>query len=830
MKSKNYSRIFIIAIILACIGIAIPRTQAQKTANPDPFETTIQPFLAQHCSQCHNAGFKSGGLDIEALKSPASIAQDREAWENIDHKLKTGEMPPKGMPRPNLNDIDAVTSWLDKEFARLDHLAKPDPGRITARRLNRAEYNNTIRDLLGVDFKPADDFPQDDSGYGFDNIGDVLSLSPVLMEKYLTAAEKIARTAVFGSEALKPTVSRHRPPTQKIDPVTVIPTEYDQTGLTLPSSVHTTHRFPVDGEYNIKLFLGGTRPAGSDPVPVTLWIDGQQIQTLDFDPEGKASFSFDRQGFDGVYQDFKVKVKAGEHWIAGTISRYYEGLPAKYKGPNPTKRPAPPPPQFNPPKGLPPERVEAFRKRFEERSKELAPVNEVRVTYFEIAGPYAQHKGPSAESLKQVFVCGHAPGKHVPGCGKKIIANLSRHAFRRPVTPVEVNQLTSFITLAQKHGDSFEEGLVQAIQAMLVSPHFLFRIEQSRTTASADAVQPIGQYELASRLSYFLWSSMPDDELLQCADKGTLRNPEVLKAQVQRMLKDPRSDALIENFAGQWLELRKLESAKPDRDRFPQFDQYLLMSMRKETEMFFDNIVREDGSITDFIDANYSFLNERLARFYNVPNIKGPEFRKVTLPSESQRGGILTQASVLTVSSYPNRTSPVLRGKWILENILNAPPPPPPPGVPNLDEAKVGSAASLRQQLEQHRTNPTCAACHSRMDPLGFGLENFDAIGQWRTLDGKFPIDSSGTLPNGKTFKGPQELKVILKADRNAFAQGMTEKLLTYALGRGLERYDKPVVKQIANRVAENDYRFSSLALAIVESLPFQMRRGDKTQ
>jgi hypothetical protein len=383
--------------------------------------------------------------------------------------------------------------------------------------------------------------------------------------------------------------------------------------------------------------------------------------------------------------------------------------------------------------------------------------------------------------------------------------------------------------MARRNGDSFEEGLCLSLQAILVSPHFLFRIEKDAAALSADNSHPISQHELASRLSYFLWSSMPDEELLGCADQGTLRKPAVLTAQVRRMLKDPKSRALVENFGGQWLELRRLESAKPDREIFPQFSEYLRMSMRRETEMFFESIVREDRSILDFISGDYTFLNEQLARFYKIPDVKGPEFRRVALTGDTPRGGILTQASVLTVSSYATRTSPVLRGKWILENLLNAPPPPPPPDVPNLDESKVASSASLRLQLEEHRKNVTCASCHSRMDPLGFGLENFDAIGGWRAEDGKQPIDASGTLPDGRSFKGAKELKAILQEDRNAFAECLTEKLLTYALGRGLERYDSPTVKKISSRLPNSNYRFSSLVLEIVNSMPFQKRRGEKT-
>jgi hypothetical protein len=624
---------------------------------------------------------------------------------------------------------------------------------------------------------------------------------------------------------LKPTLVRHRPPGRKIVSSVKPLLDYDLTGLTLPNSLHVTHRFPVDGEYVFRIFLGGVRPAGSEPLRIALWIDSQLVQERSFDPDGIASFSDDRQDFGGMTLELRTKITTGDHWVAVSMLHFYDGLPPGYEGPNPSNRPAPPPPVFKPPRNLPPERVEEFRKRFEARLKEKVPVNEARISYLEVMGPYAQLKGPSTESLRRIYACGHLDGRHQTGCAHKIVGNLARRAYRRPVTPHEVNQLAGLISTAQKEGDSFEEGLCLSLQAMLVSPHFLFRIEKDSRAAQNETARPISQYELASRLSYFLWSSMPDDELLRAADQGLLRKPDVLAAQVRRMLKDPKSSALIENFGGQWLELRKLESVKPDRERFPEFDEYLRMSMRRETELFFEDIARNDRSIIDFIDGDYTFLNERLAKFYRIPGVTGPEFRKASLAGNAQRGGVLTQASVLTVSSYATRTSPVLRGKWILENILNAPPPPPPPDVPNLDEAKVGSTASLRAQLEEHRKNTTCASCHSRMDPLGFGLENYDAIGGWRMQDGKFPIDASGTLPDGRSFQGSLELKSIVKADRDAFAECLTEKLLTYALGRGLERYDKPTVKKIAKRIAADNYRFSSLTLEIVNSLPFQMRR-----
>lgn len=852
---KRFARLLILAAPLVWFAAAPPGRQAQKTPAADVFASTIKPFLEENCYFCHSAKKQSGGFDLTTLTGAESISKEREKWEVVLQKLQTGEMPPKEMPRPEAKELKGVIGWIEGEFDRVDRGVKPDPGRVTARRLNRAEYNNTIHDLLGVDVKPADDFPQDDSGYGFDNIGDVLSLSPVLMEKYLASAEKVARTALFGPEELKPTLARFQLPARKIKPNKMALKDYDQTGLSLPNALHVTHRFPVDGEYLFKIFLGGNRPKGSEPITIALWIDGKQISTFKFDPESSATFSVDQQELGGQVVQLRSKIAAGEHWVAASILNLYEGLPARYDGPNPSKIVLPPPAEFKPRPGLPPERVAEFKKRFEERQAEALklPANEGKVNSLEIGGPYEQVKGPSQESLKKIYTCGHFDGKHDANCSLKIVRNLARRAYRRPVTKTEVEQLAGLVALAQKRGDSFEEGLSLAIQGMLVSPHFLFRIErdarpmraanlkpsgapagapanslvsaQGATATPPQEIYAINDYELASRLSYFLWSSMPDDELLRAAEQGALRKPEALSAQVRRMLQDPKSNSLVENFGGQWLELRKLESVKPDREKFPDYEEYLKMSMRRETELFFQYIIREDRSLVDFIDGDYSFLNERLANFYKIPGVKGPEFRKVALPAETHRGGILTQAAILTVSSYTTRTSPVLRGKWILENILNAPPPPPPADVPNLDEAKVGSTASLRQQLEEHRKNPTCASCHSRMDPLGFGLENFDAIGAWRTQDGKFPIDSTGTLPDGRTFQGPAELKSIVKADRDAFTQCMTEKLMTYALGRGLERFDKATVRKIAKDVAAKDYRFSSLVLEIVNSLPFQKRR-----
>jgi hypothetical protein len=598
--------------------------------------------------------------------------------------------------------------------------------------------------------------------------------------------------------------------------------DYDASGLSLPNSLHVTCRFPVDGEHLFKAVLNGHRPRGSEPARLAFWIDARQVQAIEVD----------LADFEGQTREFRTNINAGEHLVSFSFVRFYDGLPSTYGGPNPSSRPIPPPPDFSsfkPPENATQQQLEEYKKKQEAlktRSAQKEPVD-ARVNYVEIGGPFKQARGPSLDSLKKIYTCGHVDGVHQRGCDRKIVAGLAHRAFRRPVTSQEVERLTGLISMAQKRGDSFEEGICLALQAMLVSPHFLFRIENRGKATGLQEAHLISQHELAARLSYFLWSSMPDEELLRCADQQILRKPDILAAQVRRMLKDSKSHALIENFGGQWLELRRLEIVKPDPKRFPEFDEYLRQLMRRETEMFFEAIVREDRSILDFIDAKYTFLNDRLAQHYKIPAVTGAEFRKVDL-NGTPRGGILTQASILTVSSYATRTSPVLRGRWILENILNAPPPPPPAaGVPALNEAAVGVSASMRQQLEQHRTNPACASCHARMDTLGFALENYNAIGAWRTEDGKFPVEASGSLPDGRSFRGLDDLKAILKHDRDAFAECLTQKLLTYSLGRGIERYDRRTVKTIASSLAANEYRFSSLVLEIANSVPFQMRRGD---
>ena len=795
-------------LLVACLVPGAPTAPAQASSEPAAFETVVKPFLARNCYLCHNDRLKNADVDLQAFGTTASIVRDPQTWEKAVMKMRTGQMPPPPVSRPSDAEIATITAWIEGELERADRLAAPDPGRVTARRLNRTEYDNTVRDLLGVKVHPAQDFPQDDSGYGFDNVADVLSLSPVLMEKYMAAAERVARAALFGLGDLQPTLVRLQPPGAKIDPSVTPLLDYDVSGLSLPNALHVTHRLPVEGEYLFRVVLSGSRPAGSEPLEVGLWVDGRQVEVQSLDPEGFGSFYVDKQDFSGKTREFRAKVSAGDHWIAASIVRLYEGLPVSYGGPNPSKRPAPAPRELKP-------------------GEEKAGTNEARVRHLEIVGPFEPAKGPSRASLEKVYSCGHLHGGHNPACLPRIVASLARRAYRRPVSPSEVAPLLRLASTAQKQGDSFEEAISLAIQAILVSPDFLFRIERDPKTPAAHPVSP---HELASRLSYFLWASMPDEGLRRCADLGTLRQPQVLDAQIRRMLKDEKASALVEAFGGQWLQFRALESVAPDRERFPAFDNGLRMSMRRETELFFATIVHEDRSILDLIDGRYTFLNERLARHYGIGGVLGPEFRRVDLPVAGRRSGVLTQGSVLTVSSYATRTSPVLRGKWILENVLAAPPPDPPPGTPRLDESKISASGSLRQQMEAHRRNATCASCHSKMDPLGFGLENYDGIGAWRTADGKFPIDASGALPDGRSFHGPDEMKTILKGDRDAFALCITEKMLTYALGRGLERSDRRTVQAIAHRLASRQYRFSALVEEIVKSLPFQMRRKDRTK
>jgi cytochrome c551/c552 len=754
-------RVFTISVVAAACSSPL------AAASNEVFE-----FVQKSCVACHNATVKSGNVDLKSLQTAKTFEEDRESWERVVEKLKTGQMPPPGGARPPEETIASVTRWLESEFARQDRLVKPEAGRVTARRLNRAEYNNTIRDLLGIDICPADKFPADTAAFGFDNISDALNLSPVLLENYVDAAERAVRTALFGPERRKPSAVHYSAPVRINDSRgrSSLPKDlsnYDLTGLSTLHSAHFVHRFPVDAEYSFRLVLNGHRPNQSEPAHPAFFIDGKLIQ----------EFEVDATDLEGQIVELRTKVTAGEHLLSASYLRNYHGLPPSYGGPEPSKRPEV---ALITARGKLTEKdIETLRKygtKIKTDSVEKRVDN--RYESIDVGGPFNQPTAASPESLRRIYVCGHAPGRHTDACARKILTSFSRRAFRRPVTAREVEPFLRFVTLARKQGDSFEEGIATALEAALVSPNFLYRVERDRAAEPGRSAVPVSGYELASRLSYFLWSSMPDAELLRAAGQGSLRQRSLLEAQVKRMLRDKKSAALVENFAGQWLQFKNIDVMRPDQERFPMFDDGLRQAMRRETELFLENIIRNDGSVMELLDADYTFLNERLARFYGIPGVTGPEFRRVDVSGTERGGGILAHASVLTVSSYSTRTSPVLRGKWILENLLNTPPPAPPPGVPPLDDAKAGQSGTLRQQMEEHRKSPACSSCHARMDPLGFGLENFNAIGAWRTQDGKFPVDGSGALPDGRSFRTPAELKALLKGDRDVFVRGLTEKLL----------------------------------------------------
>jgi len=695
--------------------------------------------------------------------------------------LEGGLMPPEDRPQPGRDEIGGVTRWIKSALTPDECGRTVDPGRVTIRRLNRAEYNNTIRDLVGVDFRPADDFPSDDVGYGFDNIGDVLSMPPILMEKYLAAAEAISEEAIVVGSSAGGQVKTY-------DSATLgsgaggSPREDGTLILTSESEIAVTHSFPRSAHYVIHVRASGDQ-AGPEPVKMAVRIDGKDLKTFPVTAQA------------GTFQAFQFKqnLKGGLRRLSvAFLNDYYQP-----NDPDPKKR-----------------------------DRNLI------VESIAVEGPLYTAGEALPESHRKIVFRTPKTKSDVSEAAKAVIERFASRAFRRPISESDQASLVKLVELAIQHGDRYERGIQLAVQAILVSPDFLFRVElDSRGTK----VQPragvpsggqlIGEYELASRLSYFLWSSMPDDELWKAAVSGSLRSGDVLDKQVRRMLHDPKAEALVDNFASQWLQLRNLKAVHPDRGRFPNFDEPLRQAMIRETELFFGSVMRNDFSILDFLDADFTYLNERLARHYGIPGIKGEQFRRVKLKGRD-RGGLITQASILTVTSNPTRTSPVKRGRWVLEQLLGTPPPPPPPNVPTLKEdQKALTAATLRLRMEQHRAKVSCAVCHNKLDPLGFGLENYDAVGAWRDQDAGAAVDSSGTLPSGQSFRGPAELKSILKARSGEFTRCLTEKMLTYALGRGLEEYDHCAVDQIVKGLAANRYKFSALVLAIAKSDPFQRRR-----
>ncbi len=734
-------------------------------------------FLQKHCYSCHGAEKKRGEITFHTFKDDASLIKERKLFDSVARVVASGEMPPKDKPRPSVEEYDTFLKVVKTVYDKHDATAKPDPGRVTIRRLNKVEYSNTVRDLLGVDFNPTEDFPSDDIGYGFDNIGDVLSVSPVLMERYLNAAEAVAQR-VIASPLPKP--SDRWQGGKYLEPGGNWPDK--KFRLAEKGFLNTPYKLGLSGDYVFKFKAYGTF-TGDEPLKVSIKVDDKEV--------AKEEIKVTDEKNAKVYE-YKLKIDRGDRRIWVTV--------------------------LNPGK------------------KEDKTERTLHVEWFHLHGP-SDTRPQTHRDFTQADTT-----KPKAEQTKELLTRFLNRAFRRPATTEEVTRLVKLVDAAQTKGESYEGALQLAIQATLVSPKFLFRVELDNRPAGPEP-KPLDEYQLASRLSYFIWASMPDDELFKLASEGKLSAN--LEPQVKRMLKDPKAKSLVDNFVMQWLQLKRLSSFTPDAKMFPKFDERLKQAMLTETEMFFSELIREDRSILDIIDGKYTYLNSSLAGHYGIADTKGnlwstpakekrpggtqipwDKFVRVELPDNGPRGGILTQASILTVTSNPTRTSPVKRGKWVLEQVLGTPPPPPPPDVPELEAKEGMKPLTLRKQMEVHRENVACANCHAKMDPLGFAFENYDAVGAYRWKDGQDDIDASGELPGGVKFKGSTELKKILKDKQDQVARGVSEKLLIYALGRGLEYYDKRSLDGIVTATARGDYKFSSLVLGIVQSDPFRKRRG----
>jgi hypothetical protein len=742
--------------------------------------------LEQYCIGCHSGPTPFAGLNLEPLDF-GNLEANGIVWEKLIRKLRGRQMPPAGMPRPDEATYEALVNYIEAERDRLAEV-KPNPGRPTLHRLNRAEYANAIRDLLALEIDVSDLLPADDIGYGFDNIGDVLNVSPLLLERYLSAAGKISRTAV-GDTVVPVSYQTY-----------VVPhglNQRDRMNEAMPlgsrGGTSIRHRFPVDGEYEISVrlqtgrydeYLGMGRERRLD-----LRLDDQRLELFTIPADPRAGELVHGQGRDpDAHFNVRVPVKAGTRTLVATFIK-----------------------DTVKPEGI---------------------LNRLRETAFyeglgslSVAGPFNVQGPGSTASRERIFLCRPASRAEEPACAEKILAALAHRAYRRPVTADDLAPLLALYRQGAESG-GFESGVKLALQRILVSPGFLFRMEFDPPQTPPGSVQRISDIELASRLSFFLWSTIPDDELLAIAERRELSKQSVLDAQVRRMLADPRSKALVTNFAGQWLFLRNIPRIQPDPASFPNFDENLRQALAQETELLIESTLREDRSVADLLATDYTFVNERLAEHYGIEGIYGSEFRRVPIADPNRRG-LLGQASILTVTSYPNRTAPTIRGKWVLEQLLGTPPPPPPANVPSLKDDASTKMLTMRQRMELHRANPTCAVCHRMMDPLGFSLENFDGLGRWResTGPGTGPIDSSGVLPDGTKFDGPAGLRDVLVSKRDLFVETFTERLLTYALGRGVEPYDRPALRKITRVAAADNQRWSSIILGIVNSTPFQMRR-----
>jgi hypothetical protein len=764
-----------VALESGAVAPATERVPVEST-----FRTAVEPFLRQYCRDCHGGDEPEAAVRLDQYRSALAAGRQPFVWKRVLAVLAEGKMPPEDHePRPSGKEIGTVLDWIDRMFIHVDCSGARDPGRVTVRRLNRAEYNNTIRDLVGIDIQPADDFPTDDVGYGFDNIGDVLTLSPLLMEKYLDAAESIASQALSSGRLVEPHVVRKEGPELQAEGSAQL-NEYGFHMISSQGAVFGEFEFPFDGDYILRTRVTADQ-AGPEPVKMAFHLGGERVAEFEV-----------RRHREAWFFDTRLKVGEGKHRFAVEfLNDYYDP-----DAPDP-----------------------------EQRDRNLG------VHLLEVEGPFGADPAAARERLPETYrrIVFVTPGENMSAsqCARAILERFAARAYRRPVTDEELTPLVRLVEQAIEQEESFEAAIQAGIEAVLVSPNFLFRIERDRDPDDPLAVHPIADYELASRLSYFLWSTMPDEELFELAARGSLHERQILQQQVCRMLRDPRSRALVDNFASQWLNLRNLEIATPNQTLFKMFDDDLRADMRRETEMLFETVMREDLSIGAFLSADFTFVNERLATHYGLGDVTGDEFRKVSLVG-LPRAGVLTHASILTLTSDPTKTSPVKRGKWILENLLGSAPPPPPAQVPPLEETqKARPEASLREQLELHRADPMCASCHQEMDPLGLVLENFDAVGRWRERDGAKPVDTAAALPTGETLHNVGELINVLRGREELFYRHFVRTMLTYALGRGLEYYDECAVESITRAAREAGGRFSPIVVEIVCSDPFLMRRGD---
>ena len=753
-------------------------------------------LVAQYCVICHNRILKTGGLTLDSY-DVNNVQEHPDVWEKVLRKLRANAMPPTGMPRPDEVSFKQFEAYLSDS---LDTLASnnPNPGRTaTFSRISRLQYKNAIRDLLALEIDVSELLPKDDASFGFDNVN-LTNLSPALMERYLTAAQKISRLAIGSSL---------NGPVTHVERIAANLTQEDRLE-SLPFGTRGgtafTYQFPRDGDYRVDVVLVRDRNENIEGLTEThemeVAIDGVRVKVFEISPnrsERFAKFYYSDRGA-GTGLTTNIFVPAGPHKVTATFLKKNSALLESTQQPYIA--------HFN---------------------RDRTPRQQPAIHSVAIAGPFESRGVSQTPSREQIFSCVPDESIDVMKCATSIISSIAQKAFRRPVVESDISAPLAFFERANNES-GFEAGIEMAIRAILVSPKFLFRIEQDPVDVDSDTVYALNDVELASRLSFFLWSTIPDKELMDLAINNQLSEAKTLKAQVERMLADPKAISLAADFANQWLYLRNLDGAEPNTRLFPDFDKNLSQSMRRETELLFGNIISEDRNVMELLSADYSFLNERLARHYDIPNVYGDHFRKVSLPEGSPRVGLLGHGSILTVTSYATRTSPVMRGKWVLDNILGIPPPPPPDNIPALPENQSEVVVlTMRERMAEHRANPACAACHQVMDPIGLVFENFDAIGRFRVVNSdQPPIDASGNLPGGRPLVGVNGLRTDLLSNPDAFVGTMSEKLMTYALGRGLEYYDAPAIRKVLDHASREDYRFSALVVAIVNSTPFQMRKA----